>query len=218
MSFSAVIFDMDGVIIDTEHYSHMAWRALAREDGLGDIDDMYFEAMGRNEREISASWIERFGYDGYPDFFQRVLRWHEENSPEGFTPLRDGAREVLAFLKDRGIPIALASGTSHDLLMERLENNRITAYFDVIWSGDMVEHCKPDPALFLGACNDLGVDPARTYGVEDSRKGIQALHAAGMRPILAEDQYHPSEEIVSLCEAVLPSMYAVRDYLERKLQ
>ena len=124
---------------------------------------------------------------------------------------------MLEKLKALHIPIGLASATARGKLERELQAVDALSYFDTIWAGDMVERCKPDPALFANACADLGVDPAESYGIEDGPGGIRSICAAGMRAILAEDQYHPTEEIIAMCEAVLPSMQAVQEYLLERI-
>lgn len=208
----AVVFDMDGVILDSERLSHEAWRELAKEKKLPDIEELYCAAMGKSVDEIAALFREAFGYDGYPEFRGRVLAWNREHSPGGIVPLRRGAGELLRFLKENGVRIGLASATEKDILTRELSDTGVLHLFDTVMAGDMVAHCKPDPELFLRACEGLDVDPAEAYGVEDGYGGILAIRAAGMRAILAEDQYHPTPEIAALCEAVLPTMEAVQRY------
>ena len=209
----AVVFDMDGVILDSERLAREAWRQLAAEDGLPDIDEMYLRCMGRSSGEIAALFRERYGYDGYPAFEARTYRWCEEHAPGGVVPLREGARELLEFLKQRGTKLGLATATAREIAEKELDNAGVLAYFDIVIGGDMVRSCKPDPEIYLTACRLLDVLPEETYGVEDGRNGILALHAAGMPVIMAVDQYHPEPEIAALCEVVLPSMCDVRDYL-----
>ena len=214
----AVVFDMDGVILDSERLSHEAWRELAKERNLPDIEGLYCAAMGKSVDEISVLFEEALGFNGYPEFREQVLAWNKAHSPGGIVPLRRGAGELLRFLKENGVLIGLASATEYDILKRELTDTGVLSLFDTVMAGDMVAHCKPDPELFLRACEGLGVDPAETYGVEDGYGGIQAIHAAGMRAILAEDQYHPTPEIAALCEAVLPTMEAVKEYFGRKMQ
>ncbi len=209
----AVIFDMDGVVLDTERLLKVAWIAVAKEEGLPHIEDLFGITMGCRDDEISEVFQERYGYSDFPKFHQLTYDYALARVPGGVIPLRDGARELLEELKARHIPIGLASATMREKVERELRAVDALSYFDTIWTGDMVERCKPDPALFLGACRDLGVDPAETYGIEDGPKGVRAIHAAGMRAILAEDQYHPDEEIAGMCEAVLPSMQEVHRYL-----
>ena len=209
----AVIFDMDGVVLDTERLLKVAWVAIAEEEGLPHIEDLFGITMGLRDDEISEIFLQRYGYTEFPKFHQRAYDYALARIPGGNIPLREGTRELLEELKARHIPVGLASATTREKAERELRAVNAFEYFDTIWTGDMVEHCKPDPALFLGACRDLGADPAESYGIEDAPNGIRALQAAGMRAILAEDQYHPDEEIAGMCEAVLPSMKAVHTYL-----
>ncbi len=212
MRLRAVVFDMDGVILDSERLAHAAWREFASADGLPDIDRLYADSMGRSEEEIAVLFRERYGFDGYPEFRERVLSWSTDHVPGGIIPLRKGARELLDFLREHGIRTGLATATERVIAQKELTDTGVWDSFDFVVTGDQVSNCKPDPEIYLKACELLGVRPEETYGVEDGRNGILALHAAGMPAILAEDQYHPSPEIAALCEAVLPSLDAVHGY------
>ena len=209
----AVIFDMDGVILDSERYLHIAWQRVAEEMGLGDIEEMFRMTLGWSDAEIIKLFYKTYGYDGFLEFHDRCYDWAHQHVPDGIIPLREGALELLQALKEKGIPIGLASASYKDKVIQELKDAGGLEYFDTIWAGDMVEHCKPDPALFLGACADLKVDPAQCFGVEDGPNGIRAIHAAGMRAILAEDQYHPTQEIADLCEVIVPTLGEVQDYI-----
>ena len=212
MRLRAVVFDMDGVILDSERLAHAAWREFASADGLSDIDRLYADSMGRSEEEIAVLFRERYGFDGYPEFRERVLSWSTDHVSGGIIPLRKGARELLDFLREHGIRTGLATATERVIAQKELTDTGVWDSFDFVVTGDQVSNCKPDPEIYLKACELLGVRPEETYGVEDGRNGILALHAAGMPAILAEDQYHPSPEIAALCEAVLPSLDAVHGY------
>lgn len=213
----AVVFDMDGVVLDTEKYLKKAWKIIADEDGLENIEALFSPTLGCSDEEITAIFKEIYNYDDFPGFSRRSYDYVLSHLPGGCLPLREGAREILEDLKARGIPIGLASATAREKVERELAAVDALSYFDTIWAGDMVEHCKPDPALFFNACRDLGADPAEAYGIEDGPKGIQSICAAGMRAILAEDLYHPDEEIRAMCEAVLPSMAAVHKYILDRL-
>lgn len=217
-TLKAVIFDMDGVVLDSERLAHAAWRELAAADGLPDIDEVYAEAMGHNVEEIGVLFRERYGSDLYPSFRERVFRWIAQHTPGGIVPLREGTRELLLFLREHHIKIGLATATERAVARKELTATGVWDWFDCIVTGDQVSECKPDPEIYLKACALLGVRPEEAYGVEDGRNGILALHAAGMPAVMAEDQYHPSAEIRALCEAVLPSMQKVKEFLETIMQ
>ena len=89
-------------------------------------------------------------------------------------------------------------------------------YFDKVVCGDMVKRSKPEPDIFLKACEELQVNPSDAYAVEDSYNGIRAAHAAGMRPIMVPDMAEPTEEMERLSEVVLPSLFEVKQYLQEK--
>ena len=215
--YKAVVFDMDGVILDSERLAHEAWRELAEEYGFRNIDDVYYRAMGSGLDQIIELFRTEYGFDDYAGFEKQAYELAKKRSPGGILPLRKGARELLDYLKDKGVPLALASASEEAVVRRLLSDTQVLDRFSGIVAGDMVTRCKPDPEIFLRACEILGVDPSDACGVEDSANGILALHSAGMRAVMAEDQYHPTPEIAALCEAVFPTLQEVQIYFQNHL-
>ena len=111
-------------------------------------------------------------------------------------PVKEGAYEVLTYLREHGYKVALATSTPWETVEDHLARTDMAGYFDVIVTGDMIENGKPAPDIYLLAAERLGVDPADCVGVEDSPNGVRSVHAAGMRAVMIPDmvdQAQPGE-------------------------
>lgn len=212
-----VIFDMDGVIFDSERVYIDAYKKLAPKYVLTDVDAVQracMDSIGANRiktREIFFSYVgHEFDYYAYREDVQQELNKSEYE-------LKPGVFELFDWLKEKGVRIALASSTREVSVRKSLGHAGLTEYFDQIVCGDMVSHSKPHPEIFLTAAQRLNADPQDCYIIEDSYNGIRAAHAAGAHPIMVPDILQPDEEIREKAEVVLPSLVEVREYLESKL-
>lgn len=209
-----VIFDMDGVIFDSERAYIEAYKKLAPKYGMDDFDVVHRACMDsigvtrQKTKEIFFSYVgHEFDYDSYREDVQHELNMIEYE-------IKPGVFALFDWLKETGARIALASSTREVSVRKSLGHAGLTEYFDQIVCGDMVSHSKPHPEIFLTAAARLGADPATCYIIEDSYNGIRAAHAAGAHPIMVPDILQPDEEIRGLAEVVLPSLIEVREYLE----
>ena len=177
----AVIWDMDGVIIDSGEAHRLAWHRMAQDDGLALTDEQFWGTFGqRNDEIIRTIW------GSFPGIWQemsdRKERYYRDAARTTATAL-PGAIELLSELHTAGYPQALASSApvaNIELVSEVLGLNR---YLDALVSGDNVPRGKPAPDVFLKAAAALGVAPAVSLVIEDAVAGVQAAHAAGMRCI-----------------------------------
>ena len=211
MNKFSVIFDMDGVIFDSEQAYIDLYRELLTRDGIAFIEQACIDAVGTNwlrTREIWRSYYgDSFDFEPYHEEARAIL------SRLSF-PLKPYVREAFDALRRRGIPMALASSTRGASVMRMLGEAQLIPYFDAIVCGDMVSHSKPHPEIFLAAAQRLGTQPEDCYVVEDSYNGIRCAHNAGMHPIMVPDILQPDEEIRGLAEVVLPTLHDVIAYLE----
>ena len=210
-----VIFDMDGVIFDSERAYVAAYKALAPKYGLDDVEAVHRACMDSigvtrvKTREIFFSYVgHEFDYDRYREEVQLLLNQQEFE-------LKPGVFELFDWLKENGASIALASSTRQVNVSRMLDHAGLTAYFNAIICGDMVSRSKPDPEIFLTAASRLDAAPSGCFVIEDSYNGIRAAHAAGMHPIMVPDILQPDDEIRGLAEVVLPSLFEVKDYLSQ---
>lgn len=212
--YEAVVFDMDGVIFDSEQEVMRCWMELARIHNLDHMEEVYYASLGTNKAKTKEIMQEAYGED-FP--FEEInkeasVMYHEKNDG-GNLPMKPGVTALLAFLKENGKKIALASSTRRQTVMSQLEWAQILPYFDVVICGDMVKKSKPDPEIFLMACEALDVAPEQAYAIEDSYNGIRAAHKGGLRPIMVPDMLPATVEMQELADAVLPDLDAVTEYL-----
>jgi HAD superfamily hydrolase (TIGR01509 family) len=210
----AVIFDMDGLMLDSEQMAKIAWRRALADWGLVLPDDLYLQLIGRAAPDTKALLIQAFGAAlPVEEAYARKQRYLDEAIALGGVPIKPGLLELLDFLDIRRIPKAVASSTHRAFVLRKLGIAGVIARFDAIACGDEVANGKPAPDVFLLAAERIGIAAARCVVLEDSDAGIHGAHAAGMIPILVPDLKPPSAEIVALAHRVFPSLLEVRGYL-----
>jgi HAD superfamily hydrolase (TIGR01509 family) len=205
----AVILDMDGLMLDTEHLYKRAWQTAAAELGYRLGDDFYLTLIGRTTAAGEHALAERFG-PGFPlaRFQQRWAElWREDVERSGI-PLKPGLAEVLDYLADNSIPVAVATSSdqnyaAYSLRMAGLDGRR----FAHIVTGEQVERGKPAPDIYLEAARRLGTDPGRCLAVEDSDAGILSARAAGIIAVLVPDLKAPSPAARRAAYRVLTSLH-----------
>lgn len=210
-----VIFDMDGVIFDTETLCLRSWKLLEKEFGAERIEEMFQECIGCTHNR-TAEVLNAGQRPGFPteEFLKRASQeMHRLMAEEGI-PLKPGAGELLFWLKEQGARIALASSTRLAAVTEELKMAGLYEYFQVIIGGDLVEKSKPEPDIYLYACKALGVDPRESYAVEDSYNGVRSASRAGMKVLMVPDRLAPTAEMEELAYCILPDLKRVREYLD----
>ena len=210
----AVVFDVDGVLFDTERLTQQTWLTASRELGWPQVGEAYLEFVGQNRADIHQKMVDLFGEEFPREHFMRTCSSYSQARMEREgVPMKPGVREILDFLKDRNIPTALATTTSGERPARRMEMTGLGPYFSAIVTGDQVEHSKPDPEIYLRACRALGVSPEQAVAVEDSRNGILSAHGAGMQVIMVPDMIPPTPELDAMLLARRASLLEVRDLL-----
>ena len=214
----AVIFDMDGVIFDTERLIIDCWKPVAERYGLSDIEAVCYRCIGVKAEVTRATFLEAYGEDfPYEQRQAEVSRIFHERYDGGRIPIKPGVTILLPWLKEQGIPVALASSTRREIVRQELSDAGLLQYFDQVICGDMVSRSKPAPDIFLKAADELGVNASECCVIEDSYNGILAAHAAGMHPVMVPDLLAPAPEIRELCEAVLPSQNEVKSWIAQRI-
>lgn len=212
--YSAVVFDMDGVIFDSERATFNCWVELAAKYGIPDIEIPYRDCIGVNARRTREICLAYYGSDfPYEQYQAETSRMFHEKYDGGRLPLKPGVVQLLKSLKAAGKKIALASSTRRERVLQLLSDADLLRFFDAVVCGDMVTHSKPHPEIFLKACQELCVAPEDAFAVEDSYNGIRAAAAGKLRPIMVPDMLPATEEMHELAEDVLPSLVEVKDYL-----
>lgn len=208
MAVKAVIFDMDGVLFDTEKLCMDSWVAVAGETGLSDMETFFPACIGTNLTDTKALFQKFYGdtYD-FEQFRRLASAWFHDYVEKKGLPVKKGVREILDFLQQGGYLIGLASSTALHSVEDHLQQAGIRQYFQSLTTGDMVEHSKPQPDIYLMACESLGVRPEEAIAIEDSPNGIRAAHSAGMIPVMVPDLIAPDQEMrdksAVICENLL---------------
>jgi len=215
----AIVFDMDGVLIDSERLVLKAWRHVGDELGLPDLSGIFHNALGTTHARTATLFADAFGRDfDYLGFRDRVRSYFYDVLTVNGAPLKAGVTELLSWLKSEGWRIGLASSTREAGVRLNMERTGLISYFDVLIGGDMLKASKPAPDIYLMACTRLGAAPHTAYAVEDSYNGIRSAHAAGMHALMVPDMVPADEEMRTLARAVLPDLLAVRDWLAEQEQ
>ncbi len=211
----AVVFDMDGVLFDTERIYIESWRETAKEKGIEDMEPLIIECIGLNRTDTIRTFQEHYGTDfdfedfraGYTEKIQSILK------KEGL-PVKPGVRELLKYLREHHAKVAVASSTRTEKVLQYLEETKLLEYFPVVIGGDKILHSKPQPDIYLLACEKLQADPAESFAIEDSLNGIRSAYDAGMKVIMVPDMVAPVPEAVEKTTAIKESLTAVKNWFE----
>lgn len=218
MKLELVIFDMDGLMFDTEPIGAKCFKDAAREFGYIVDDEFQMGLIGMNVHDHVLKVKEKFGED-YPVFEVRALakKKRMQYFYEHGLPIKPGLEELLRYLKESEIKVAVASSSSRDLIDEYLDLAKMKNEFDFIVAGDSVVHGKPDPELFLKVLAHFNIDNDRAIVLEDSTNGILASHKAKIPVICIPDLVVNGPEILALTYKTLPSLFEVKDEIEKIL-
>ncbi len=212
--FDAVVFDMDGVIFDSERATMNCWIELAEKYDIKNIEKPYLACTGTTDKRTREIMIEAYGDDfPYDEYAKEASKMYHERYDGGRLPVKIGVYEILEFLKLNNKKIALASSTKRQKVINQLRDAGILDYFDEIVTGDMVEKSKPDPEIFLLACDRLNVSYNRAYAIEDSYNGVRAAYRGGLRPIMVPDLLPADDEMIRISKTVKDDLIGVVRYL-----
>ncbi len=199
----AVVFDLDGVIVDSEHVWDAAREVLARERGGHWHENAQTDMMGMSSTEWSRYMHDVIGLKDPPEEISAAVVSRLEATYREELPLIDGAPEAIARLAERW-PLAVASSSNRPIINLVLELSGLDRFFRVTVSSEEVQHGKPSPDVYLEAALRLGIDPEHAVAVEDSHNGILAAKAGGMRVVaIPNRRYQPGEGALAEADVVL---------------
>lgn len=212
----AIVFDMDGLIFDSERLVQRTWNYAGEQLGYGRIGEHIYHTLGFNVNRRREYFESVFGKDFPMDSFNELTRrrFYEIVDAEGIA-MKAGVKELLEYAKEKGLALGVATSSRREYSVRLLEDAGIMKYFDGCVFGDMVTHAKPDPEIYLKACEAVGAKPSRSMALEDAPAGIRASHAAGMIPVMIPDLVEPDEEIAGLYYQRVDSLLDVIELLEK---
>lgn len=208
------IFDMDGLLFDTERLYRDSWVILAKEFGQVPNPDFPAAVCG-SSGDLMLEFIREY----YPEVDAEALRdaciKRVNTCLEKSVPEKPGIHEILPYLKENDVKIAVASSSPMETIESNLKRTGIAKYFDAVVSGQEVEHGKPFPDIFILAAERLGLNPEDCYVFEDGNNGIHAGAAAGCTTVMIPDLTEPNEELKSLTAGIFESLLAAKEAIKR---
>lgn len=194
-----VIFDMDGLMLDSEIVVWKSWEAIKKSYNCDITFEIYRHFIGTTQASIGSNMLERYGAD-FPieNFFADAKKEKSKIiSEEGIT-VKKGLIELLDYLTKAGIKKAVATSSHRDVMEHLLSLTNVLHYFDCSVCGDEIENSKPNPDVFLKALEKAGVKPNEAFVLEDSINGILASHNANIPVIFIQDLVEPPIDTLGL--------------------
>ena len=213
----AAVFDMDGLMFDTERLVYNNWQRMMDESGYPYSMEDFKQTVGRRKAEVQNFYFGKYGEDfPYWEFSERGRKMYVETVRVRGIPVKKGLREVLDYLKKQGCKIAVATSTSRQTTEFNLVSAGMTADFDALVCGGEVQNGKPNPEVFLKAAAALGVAPEVCVAFEDSINGVKSAHAAGMTTGMGPDFLAPTDEIRPMIDCLCDSLDESIFFLEKE--
>lgn len=214
-SVRAVIFDLDGTLIDTEKIYRKIWPEAMKQLGYKYTDEQYLYMRSLGRPYAPAKFAEWYG----PDFDYNQARkirgglFNDYISQNGIEK-KPGAIELLTYLKDNNITRAIATATDYDRASRYLEMTGLSGYFDKVISATMVDEGKPSPKVYQYACSELGLTPEKCVAVEDAPNGIKSAYAARLKVIMVPDQTGCTSELSAMLFDCVESLDKICDIIK----
>jgi HAD superfamily hydrolase (TIGR01509 family) len=210
---AGVVFDMDGVLIDTEAVWRDVQMAEAEAQGLDLPLEVIHSLIGQpwqaNRRTLQRHFGPGFDVEAY---VQATVRRHDAVC-RGGAPIKPGVVELLDLLDALDLPRSICTSSERQVVVHRLAPNGLLDRFHAVIANEDCTRGKPHPEPFLNAARAMGVDPGDCLALEDSYAGIRSAHAAGMMTVMVPDLLPATEEVARLCAAVAGSLHEVREAL-----
>lgn len=215
---TGAVFDMDGLMIDTEKLYLRYWKQAAADFGY-DMQDEHVYAIRSLARKYSIPKLKSFFGQDFPTEDVRARRTELINAHirDNGIELKKGLFELLDWLKAHGVKLAVATATPRERAEMYLKKINALDYFDAVICGDMITNGKPDPDIYLTAARELGLPPEQCAAFEDSPNGIKAAHSAGCHAVMIPDMTPPDEEITPLLDAVYDDLEQAISFFEGRV-
>jgi HAD superfamily hydrolase (TIGR01509 family) len=210
----AVVFDMDGLLVDTEQVVFRAMQRAAAGIG-GEMPFSTFQRMvGLQHAASDVILVEHFGAGFDLDAWSSVVSTHFREEIAAGVALKSGVAEILDFLDAAGLPRAIATSSSLAAVRQSLGPHSLVDRFHALITRDLQTRGKPHPEPFLKAAEALGIAAQDCLALEDSHNGVRSASSAGMMTVMVPDMLDPTEEMESLCVRVARDLHEVRELLE----
>lgn len=212
----AVVFDMDGIMFDTEKVCQMSWDTVGEEMGIGKAGYMVYKTLGMTAETAIKILQNEFGenFDA-KEFKKRGRECSYKYFNDFGVPEKPYLHETLDALKADGYKLAVASSTSSDSVFHHLNEKNITHYFDKVICGDMIKNSKPAPDIYLKACEELSEKAEECVAVEDSKNGILSAWGAKMNVIMIPDLWQGDKETDKKLLAKLNNLAEISPFLKQ---
>lgn len=212
--FSALVSDMDGVLLDTEQLAMQAWRAASLQFDIALPEQLLHSFVGRRLQETRTLLSQYLGAEFPVASLSRCAEeWYETQIRENGVPVKAGAHELLEALTELKVPCIVATSTATELAKHKLERVGLLRFFTEVIGGDQVQNGKPAPDIYLRAAGALRINPKLCVAIEDSAPGVQSAHGAGMHTVMIPDLVQPDHETRARAALVLTSISALQTRL-----
>jgi len=213
----AVIFDMDGLMIDSERVTYEGYVIECGKLGFVMEKDFYKKVLGHTLPEVFQMFWDNFG-KAFPmeEVLEKVHQYMDDLFVREGIPVKEGLRELLEYLKDNGYRTVVATSSGRQRVDRILQMAGLEQYFDDSICGDEVKNGKPNPEVFLKACEKAGVRPDEALVLEDSEAGISAAYGAGIPVICVPDMKYPEEQFAEKASRIVDSLTKVLEMFERE--
>jgi len=215
----AIIFDMDGVLIDSEHLWQQTEKAIFGELGFELTDELLVQTRGLRTEEMMAHWSARFPMDGTDTV--SLMEEYDARMVETMlreVPLMEGARELIGFFRNKGLPVALATCSTHAHIDAVMEKHGLRDSFDLLVSAASNMQGKPHPEVYLHTAEKLKIDPTHCLAFEDSFYGLVAAKAARMKVVAMPDRSEYDQERFGAADLKIRSLTEFTSETFEKLQ
>lgn len=212
-----IVFDMDGLMFDTERLVIKGWDFAGKQTGYNISEEIVIKTLGVNAEDTRHIFLEQFGRDFDYDAIRKIrIDFVTDYIEKNGIPVKTGLIELLDFLKANHYKMTVATSTERERANYYFRKANVSDYFDDIVCGDMIKRGKPEPDIYLKACEIIGLPAEECLALEDSTTGILSAYRAGMKPVMIPDIVKPNEETCKILYAKLSTLLDVIELLNNQ--
>ncbi|NME83441.1 HAD family phosphatase [Clostridium sp. SM-530-WT-3G] len=216
-SIKGIIFDMDGILIDTERISFNSYKKVFEDYDYEINEEFYLKLIGHNVKSIKEIMINEYGKDfPFDEIYEHKVKLSIDTIKRDGLIVKKGVQELVDYLKKNNYKIAVATSTGRERAHSHLNEIGILGKIDYVICGDQVANSKPDPEIFLKAAKGIDLSEEECIVIEDSEAGIRAAHNAGIKSINVPDMIRPNDVIKQLSYKICNNLLEVKSMFESK--